>query len=447
MNTQQKKPTVRFAPSPTGPLHIGGARSALYNYLFAKKHDAKLILRIEDTDKERSKKEYEENILEGFEWLGIAFDEMYRQSERTDVYVEHVRTLLNTGKAYVSNESSGERASVIRFKNPNTTVTFHDEIRGSITFDTTELGDFVIAKSETEPLYHTAVVVDDFVMGVTHVIRAEDHISNTPRQILILEALGAQRPLYAHIPLILAPDRSKMSKRHGAVAVTEYRAQGFLPEAMLNYLALLGWNPGGEQELFSLDELIGLFDLSRVQKGGAIFSLEKLRWFNREHLKRMPWERARDMLVEFLNNRGEVTEEFTALVRDSELFSRTLLERAEVFEDVAVFARDGEYDYLFQDTSINVTREDLLWKKEAVDATRRRIEHITALLDTATFKEPDTIKNAVWNYATEEGIGSVLSPFRIALSGKERSLDPFTIAAIIGKAETIRRLKKALDVL
>jgi len=439
----QKKPVVRFAPSPTGLLHIGGARSALYNYLFAKKHGARFILRIEDTDKERSKKEYEQNILDGFEWLGIAFDETHRQSERTEVYAEHVRTLLSTGKAYVSNESSGERASVIRFKNPNTTVTFHDEIRGSISFDTTELGDFVIAKSETEPLYHTAVVVDDFVMGVTHVIRAEEHISNTPRQILILEALGAERPVYAHIPLILAPDRSKMSKRHGAVAVTDYRAQGFLPEAMINYLALLGWNPGGEREIFSLDELTEIFDLSRVHKGGAIFSLEKLRWFNREYLKRLSFEEKKRMLVEFAKGRGEVPNGFITLLQNNIFFAKTLLERIEFFEDAVVLAREGEYEYLFEEPPVK--KEMLLWKNETAEATKRRLEHITKIFENTTFGGPDEIKSAIWSYTTEEGTGQVLSPVRVALSGKERSLDPFTIAAIIGKQESVRRLKKAAD--
>lgn len=445
-NAKTENFVLRFAPSPTGLLHIGSVRAALFNYLFAKKNDAKLILRFEDTDKERSKKEFEDNIREGFEWLGIEFDETYRQSERTDVYVSYIQKLLESGKAYVSKEESGERESVIRFKNPNISITFQDEVRGDVTFDTTELGDFVIAKSESEPLYHLAVVIDDHEMGVTHVIRGEDHISNTPRQILILEAIGAERPSYAHIPLILAPDRSKMSKRHGTVSVTEYRKQGYLPEAILNYMALLGWNPGGEKEVFTLDELVELFDLSRVQKGGAIFSLEKMRWFNSEHFKRYSFAEKRSMVLEHLEREDRVPSEFVSLVRENDIFAKTLFERIEILDDAVVFAREGKYDYLY--TNPSVTKENLLWKEETPEATRARLEKARALLETVEhFDDPEEVKTAIWDYATEEGRGQVLSPVRIALSGKERSLDPFTIAAILGKIETLRRLESASEVL
>lgn len=288
-----KTVVTRFPPSPTGNLHIGGARTALFNYIFAKQTGGQFILRIEDTDKERSKPEYEQEIRDGLLWLGIIPDASYRQSERTDIYQKHLDTLIKSGAAYVSREKKKEgegEVAVVRFKNSNKHITFQDIVRGEVSFDTTELKDFVIARSVSEPLYHLAVVVDDFEMGVTHIIRGEDHISNTPRQILIQGALGAPRPLYAHIPLILAQDRSKLSKRkHGeAVSLAHYRAQGILPEAMVNFLALLGWHPSASDasEVLSFDDLVAQFQLERVQKGGAVLDANKLNWLNRQYLKK-----------------------------------------------------------------------------------------------------------------------------------------------------------------
>ena len=290
---QNNTVVTRFAPSPTGNLHVGSARTALFSFLYARGCGGKFILRIEDTDKERSKKEFEESILASMEWLGFSYDEMYRQSERTEIYKKYLQKLIDSGSAYISKEEvkqEGDRSEVIRFKNPNKTVTFADEIRGEVTFDTTELGDFVIAKDVKNPLYHFVVVVDDLEMGVTHVIRGEDHISNTPRQILIQEAIGAPRPTYAHIPLTLAADRSKLSKRHGAVSVEEYKKMGYLPEALVNFLALLGWNPGNDKEIFSIDELIKEFSLKKMQKGGAMFNFDKLDWVNKQHIARLDTE-------------------------------------------------------------------------------------------------------------------------------------------------------------
>lgn len=281
-----EKVVVRMAPSPTGPLHIGNVRTALFNYLFARKGEGDFIIRIEDTDKERSKKEYEREIFDSLEWLGLKADgEIWRQSERTDVYKKYLHQLIDEDKIYISEEPEGNNREVVRFRNPNKVVRFNDLVRGEIEFDTTELGDFIIARNINEPLYHLAVVVDDFESGVTHVIRGEDHISNTPRQILMQETIKAPRPMYAHLPLILAADKSKLSKRkHGeSVSLNYYRQKGYLPEAITNYLALLGWNPGTEQEIFTLDELIREFDIMRVHKGGAIFDEKKLAWVNRKH--------------------------------------------------------------------------------------------------------------------------------------------------------------------
>jgi len=288
MPSKGSKIITRFPPSPTGLFHIGSARTALFNYLFAKNQGGEMILRFEDTDRERNKREFEDDILAGLEWLGIEFSgEIQRQSERTEIYKKYLNKLIEADKAYVSKEdpsvgastelsrmSSGQgkrrREEVIRFRNPGGEISFDDLVRGVVKFDVEELGDFVIAKSLDEPLYHLAVVVDDHEMEITHVIRGDDHISNTPRQILILEALGFKKPFYAHIPLILAPDRSKLSKRHGTVSINEYREKSYLPEALINYLAFLGWNPGGEKEIFSMEELIKEFSLEKVQKGGAM---------------------------------------------------------------------------------------------------------------------------------------------------------------------------------
>ena len=274
-----QKIITRFPPSPTGNFHVGSARTALFNFLFARKNNGKFILRIEDTDKTRSKKEFEDNIFESLEWLGLKYDEFYRQSDRGKIHRTYIEKMLDDGSIYEAEDK------IIRFKNPNKKVKFNDLVRGEIEFDTTELKDFIIAKSVDEPLYHLAVVIDDFESNITHVIRGEDHISNTPRQILIQETISAPRPIYAHLPLILAPDRSKLSKRkHGeSVSLNYYRDKGYSPEAMINYLALLGWNPGTEQEIFTLDELINVFDFSRVHKGGAIFDEKKLAWVNRKH--------------------------------------------------------------------------------------------------------------------------------------------------------------------
>lgn len=436
---------TRMAPSPTGFLHIGSGRTAFFNYIFAKQNRGQIILRIEDTDKERSTKEFEDDILNGFEWLNIKFDETYRQSERSENHRKYLEKLIKEGKAFVSKEENikeGGRKEVIRFKNPNTKISFSDVIRGEIEFDTSDLGDFVIAKSLDEPLYNFAVVVDDFEMNITHIIRGEDHISNTPRQILLQESIGAPRPIYAHLPLILASDKSKMSKRHGAVSINEYRKQGYLNIAILNYLALLGWNPGTEQEIFSLDELVEKFDLTKVQKGGAIFNIEKLNWINKEHIKLMDEKYFRQKILEFL------PEKIKKLVIDNnEMFEKILTiikERIEKFGDVTEMAEVGELDYYFLQPEYEI--EKILWKDENnLENTKKHLEKIIELLKNVNEWISENIKNAIWDYATEQGRGSVLWPMRYTLSGKAKSPDPFILAEILGKENTIQRLTYAIE--
>jgi glutamyl-tRNA synthetase len=439
------KVITRIAPSPTGNLHVGTARAALYNFLYARKHQGTFIVRLEDTDKERSKKEYEQDILNGLYALGLASDEVVRQSERVSLHSEHLRRLVSSNKAYVSAEPSktdpSSMVEVVRLRNPGKVLTFHDEIRGMVTFDTSELGDFVIARNLTDPLYHFAVVVDDADMGVTHVIRGEDHISNTPRQILIQEALGLPRPLYAHLPLLLSPDRSKLSKRKGAVSVSEYLREGFLPCAMLNFLALLGWNPGTDQEIFSLDELVSAFSLKDVQKGGAVFDTEKLKWINREHIKRMAPEEQKEYFLEALTNTPTL---FTVFSNGHDaLFDAA--ERVSTKGELGRLVEAGEFEFYV--TAPDITREILLWKKDPdPERTRERLTCLIELLDSLHEElfTKSGIRDTIEEYATKEGKGNVLWPLRTALSGRERSPDPFLIGATIGKHETLSRLRHAV---
>lgn len=464
---------TRFPPSPTGKLHIGSVRTALFNYLFAKHHGGKIILRFEDTDKARSKQEYETDIYEGLSWLNLSFDAVYRQSERTEVYRRYLQKMLEEGTAYISSneiledaaagEGEGESASshdsplgeeverrseVIRLKNPNKTVSFEDYKRGVLSVDTTELGDFVIAKSLTEPLYHFAVVVDDFEMGITHILRGEDGLYNTPRQILIQEAIGATRPVYCHLPLVLGTDRSKLSKRHGAVSLTQYREEGFVQGAILNYLSFLGWRPKGDQELFTLEELVKEFDLDGIQKSAAVFDREKLSWFNHQYIKHMSDTELAERAAPFIPERLQSLPQWN---RDR--FARLLPEfrdRLTSFDDLREMSKTGELDYFFQEPLYAASSLIPKPKNDEVVPGAHIVEYLrhcqTVLTELAEYT-PETIKQSLWDYASEKGRSAVLWPLRVALSGRERSPDPFALAAIFGKEETLARLSHAISLL
>lgn len=447
---------MRFAPSPTGVVHLGTVRTALFNFLFAKKNNGKYILRIEDTDRERSKKEFENNILESLSWFGFNFDELYYQSERTNIYKNYLQQLVSQGLAYVSqedisNEQKSEdglekRKEVIRFRNPHKTVVFKDEIRGDIQFDTSDLGDFVIAKSFEEPIYHFSVVVDDHEMGVTHVIRGEDHISNTPRQILIQEAIGAQTPVYIHLPLILGKDHSKLSKRHGALSILEYRNAGYLPAAIVNYLAFLGWSSGDDQEVFTLAQLIERFDVKGLQKSAAIFNGEKIDWFNRKHIALISDDDLERFLLPFLPL--EVQEKHMLLLKRLLPFIR---ERISKFSDIRDKYSD-EWQYFFEYPKYSI--DNLICplnsqKKESADIMQTKT-HLSFIFDKLSSVKDDEfnaekIRSLIWDYATENGRGVVLWPMRFALSGKDKSLDPFNLAAILGKEEALKRISMAIE--
>jgi len=432
---------TRIPPSPTGRFHIGTARTALFNYLFARKNGGEFLFRIEDTDRARSLPEHEAEIIEGMRWLGLEHDgEIIRQSERAARHAELLQKLVREDKAYVSKEASakeeGKEVEVVRLRNPGKSITFRDEIRGNITFDTTELSDFVIGRAIDDPLYHFAVVVDDSDMQITHVIRGEDHIPNTPRQILIQEALGIERPVYAHLPLILAPDRSKLSKRHGAVSLFEYREQGFLPEAIINYLALLGWNPGDDREDFTLAELVDLFEFSNVQKAGAVFDMVKFKDVNQRWLRKLSDE-------DFIE-RGNLT------ASDPEKLKKAvplLKERAHTFGDARIML-EGELGCLFAtpqiDRALLVNKEPA----EAPGATKGHLEALKARIEALEEGiEAEAVKAALMPYADENGRGAVLWPLRYALSGAEKSPDPFTLVSILGPAESVLRITTALAIL
>ncbi len=431
---------TRFAPSPTGLLHAGNYRTAVFSYLVAKKSGGSFVLRIEDTDQTRSKKEYEDNIMESLSWLDLPWDEFSRQSDKRKEHRDALEHLLATDAAYISREEGeGEIVrEVIRFKNPGEEVSFTDIIRGEICINTADLGDFVIAKSIDEPLFHLAVVVDDATAGITHVIRGEDHISNTPRHILIQRALGVPTPHYAHLPLILAPNRTKLSKRTGARALTEYRDEGILPEAMFNYLALLGWHPQDEREVLSREDLIREFSLDRVQKGGAIFDEMKLLSLNQHWLRALS---DREYIA-----RGERFFASFDSVRLTKVAS-LLKERARTFKEARELLH-GELAGIFEKVSLS---RDVLVAKEPPEKPLSTGKHLTELVTIIQEIPPDAraeeIKSLLMPYADKEGRAAVLWPLRYALSGQERSPDPFTLVSLLGKEESLRRLRDALVLL
>ncbi len=441
---------TRIAPSPTGYFHMGTLRTALFCYLFARQNDGKYLLRIEDTDKIRSKKEYEDDILAMLEWLGITYDAFFRQSEHLDNHKVFLQQLIDDGKAYISSEESKEEAGVmrnlIRYKNTNETVTFHDLILGDITVDTSDLGDFVIAKDFDTPLYNFAVVVDDCEAGITHVIRGQDHVSNTPRQILLYRALGKPEPKFAHIPLILAPDKQKLSKRkHGeSVSVRHYREQGYLPEALINFMALIGWNPGTEQEIFSLDELVRTFSIERVQKSPGVFNVEKLNWLNKEYIRKLSPELQKEWIVKYLPDSFKKSPGFD--VDKLDMLIPVIIDRIEKFNDVTTMAETGELDFFF--VAPRIEKEKIIFKGSNTEEMVVLLTKAKEILESVSVWNIEQIKADLMQYAdTLPKRGPFLHPLRYSLSGLEKSPDPFTIASIIGKEEALKRIGAALKML
>lgn len=446
------KVIVRFPPSPTGPFHIGNARTFLFNYLFAKQNGGQIVFRLEDTDRERSKKEYADDIIENLKWLKIEpdFSTLVRQSERGEVYKKYLQKLVDEDKAYIAEPASatataGEGRNVIRFKNPNKKIKFNDLIRGEIEFDTTELKDFVIAKSMDEPVYHLAVVVDDFEMGVTHILRGDDGISNTPRQILIQEAIGAPRPTYAHLPLMIDTDKTKLSKRkHGEkVSVTYYKNAGYLPEALVNYLAMVGWNPGTEQEIWSLDELIKVFDITAVQKKSGIFNIEKLNWINRAYLLRMkPEDQILNIKYQISRTKFANSEKLNDF-EFIEKLSKILIDRIHRWGEAREILDSGEYDYLFEKPVLDESK--ICWKNQSQENAKENLEKILKIIESRGTSHE--VREEIMELTEKEGKGEVLWPLRYCLSGKEKSPDPFTLLDILGSNECRERIGFAIETL
>lgn len=456
--SSENKIITRFAPSPTGFLHIGGARTALFNYLYTKQNNGKIILRIEDTDTERNKDEYAVGIIDIFNWLDLKFDDTKKQSDNFSIHRQYLEKLIADGHAYISKASEEElaeaekegktlRGEVIRFKNPNKVVTFEDMIRGTVSVDTTDLHDFVIAKSLDEPIFHLSNVVDDILMGVNHIIRAEEHIANTPRQILIREAIGEKEtPIYAHIPLILSTDREKLSKRkHGAMASVEYyRDNGYLKDAFINFIAFLGWNPGGEEEIYSLEELINKFDITKVQKGGAVFNVEKLNWFNKEYIKRQTEKEQLEYIKKYLPNIEKYNDDLLENLRP------VLIERISFYGELKKMQEDGDLDCytsapIFDNRNEESNIEKIIWKKSNKESAIENLKEIKIILSLNENLSIDEVWDKVYKLAEEKGKGDILWPLRYSLSGKEKSPDPKTLISILGIKESAARIESALS--
>lgn len=476
---------VRFAPSPTGPFHIGGARSALFNFLLARKTGGKMILRIEDTDLERSSRESEENIKAALKWLGMDWDEgidvggpngPYRQTERLDIYKKYTEQLLAEGKAYycycTDEELEAERQALlakgemprytghcrnltpeqraeyeaqgrkptVRFKVPaNQQIVVHDLVRGDVTFDSNGIGDFVIVKSDGIPTYNYAVVIDDHLMKINHVIRAEEHLSNTPRQCLVYDALGFEKPVFGHISLILGKDHTKMSKRHGATSVDQYRQLGYLPAGINNFLALLGWAPNSEQEIFSMEELIKEFSMEHVAKNPAVFDIDKLNWINQHYVRQLNEEELFELAKPHMiaagymdgKETGERLEWLKKVVRTSR-------------EHVCYGAQIPDYVKMYFTDSVECENEEtgaVLKAATVPQVMQSFIEEIGKIeLDGANVK---ALFKSIQKSTGLKG-KDVFMPVRVALTGNQHGPELAEIIPLFGKEKCIARVERVL---
>jgi len=471
---ENKKPRVRFAPSPTGQLHLGGARTALFNWLFAKKYDGKFLLRIEDTDKLRSKKEFTDQICDSLKWLGLDWDEeIVFQSSRTKIYKNAIKILLETGKAYrcfcskekiaeernqaekagggyfysetcrnldkkeIQNNIENKIPFSVRIAIPEGHTEFEDKIYGNIRVNNKEIDDFIIARTDGSPVYNLVVAIDDSDMRITHIIRGEDHISNTPKQLIIYKALNLSIPEFAHLPMILGPDKKRLSKRHGATGVQEYHDNGYLSDALVNYLSLLGWNPGTEQEIFNPDDLINQFSIERVQKKSAVFDERKLQWVSSQHIMKKSSSEILDSIWTY-DSLWRRSEDINYVLKVIDLMK----ERAKSLRDMqnitSLFFEDPqEYDE-------KTIRKN--WKDNSVNVLMTKFNQSLKYIE---LWETEYIEIALRNLTEHEEIsaGKLIHPTRLALSGTGSGPSLFDMMELLGKVACLRRLQKAINVL
>ncbi|HEX2205291.1 MAG TPA: glutamate--tRNA ligase [Longimicrobium sp.] len=467
---------VRFAPSPTGYLHVGGARTALFNWLFARREGGVFVLRIEDTDRERSNEASTRTILEGMTWLGLTWDEgPFMQTDGFERHKADGERLLAEDRAYrcfctpeeleakraaagveyrydrtcraVPRAESDARAAAgapftVRFRVPGGETAWSDEVYGDIRFDNESIEDFIILRTDGTPIYNMAVVSDDIDMRITHVVRGEDHIANTPKQILLYQALGAAVPKFGHLPMILGADGRKLSKRHGATAVGDYGKLGILPEALVNFLALLGWNPGDDRELMTVDEMVGLFSLERINKKSAVFDTEKLEWMNGQYLMKTPAEALLPLVAPLLAEAGVLAGGEAEALRPALLMLVEMLKpRSRTVLDVARQARPYLVD------AVEAYEEEAVAKhwKDAAE-TARRLEAVRAALSAVEPWEPAAIEGALRGAAEAAGagFGKVAQPLRIALTGSAASPGIDQVVAVLGRDRVLKRIDAAL---
>lgn len=468
MGNNNIKVVTRFAPSPTGFMHVGGVRTALYAWAWARKNNGTFILRIEDTDKAREVDGSIPHIIESLKWLGINWDEgvdiggpnaPYLQSERLSSYQKYAKILIEKGYAYPDpfteeevsvfrNQAELEkRAFLYRDHRPDTTAVWdgkkplrfkvpeiksfkwNDAVRGELTAGEEALDDFILIKSDGYPTYNFAHIIDDLEMGVTHVMRADEFIASTPKFLSLYEALGITPPVLVTLPPILSPEgNKKLGKRDGAKDILEYKKEGYLPEAMFNFLAFLGWNPGGEQEIMTKDEIASQFSLDRIHKGGAMFNEEKLLWMNKEHMKRKSKE---EQLASIKPYMSEYSDDILNKLLPA------IIDRINTYGDLSV-VKESEFGFFIKRPDIEM--EKVLFKNDEANIAKNHLVNVKNILNDIDFTSAEIIKQAIMPYAEKEGKGNVLWPLRMTLSGQEKSVDPFTICYALGKEETITRI-------
>ena len=461
---------VRFAPSPTGQLHLGGARTALFNYLFAKRSKGKFLLRIEDTDRERSRHEYVEQILDSLSWLGLDNDdEPIFQSSRSDRYSKIIERLLANRTAYrcfatekelnkvrektktylypglwrdrsdndVQSKMDAGESFTVRLRTPlSGSTSFIDQIYNKIETPNKEIDDFVIARSDSSPVYNLVVAVDDHDMGITHVIRGEDHVSNTPKQIMIYQALNWKLPSFAHLPMILGPDQKRLSKRHGAAGVQAFREQGYLPEALNNYLALIGWNPGTDQEMFNMEQLAETFDLGKVNKKSAVFDDKKLNWISGHHLM---FRSNKDIL----DNVRSLTPEWGKT--ESDVYVMKVIDQLKVrSKTLTQLAEQSKY-FFTDPESIEEEAKIKSWKDDTRELLSTYFKHISELDDW----DQNSLESLLRTVANDAGVGAgkIIHPVRLALSGITHGPSLFIMMELLGKERCTRRIRTVINLL